>query len=39
MNKPAILDRIMVARQELNDAEVEVGKVLAVPWGSHACFD
>jgi len=28
MNKQAILDRIMIARQALNDAEVEVGKVL-----------
>jgi hypothetical protein len=28
MNKQAIVGRIMVARQELNDAEAEVGKVL-----------
>jgi len=28
MNKQAILDRIMIARQALSDAEVEVGKVL-----------
>jgi hypothetical protein len=28
MNKPAILDKIKVARQELSDAEANLGKVL-----------